>query len=213
MSIKNLNKNHRNFESNIKDLIRYGLELVSKSTFHKTEGSSKFKKILLEALLLRTCAHWENFIEKELVILSYLDSTNFKKHMELPENTKLNLKLIRAILYADNYKDYHDIAQHKKYFSKLLVDKFNPFLNITTEQLNKINFSYTIRNYLSHYSDYSKKKLCKSYIDYYDYKIFQEPGNFLLKESGKYFENLLHNFILVSVRMRRYLGEKDGKTN
>lgn len=213
MNIKNLKKNHLNFESNIKDLISYGLEIIGKSTFHKTEGSSKFKKILLEALLLRTCANWENFIEKELVILIYLDSINFKNYMELPENTKLNLKLVKAILYADKYKDYHDVSQHKKYFSNLLVDKFNPFLNIATEQLNKINFSYTIRNYLSHYSDYSKKKLHKSYMVYYEYKAFQEPGNFLLKENGKYFENLLHNFILVSVSMRRHLGVKDEKIN
>lgn len=150
------------------------------------------------------------FLEKELVILINLDSNNFKTYMELPENTKLNLKLIRAILYADKYKDIHDINHYKNYFSKLLVDEFNPFLNISLEQLNKINFTYTIRNYLSHYSEYSKKKLHKAYVNFHDYKLFQEPGIFLLKENGKYFENLLHNFILVSVSMRRYLGVKDG---
>jgi hypothetical protein len=47
-------------------------------------------------------------------------------------------------------------------------------------------------------------------MDKFKYKKFQEPGVFLLKEKGKYFENLLHNFVLVSVSMKSFLGVKDG---
>lgn len=62
MSVKSLRQNHLNFESNIKDLIKYGLEIVNENSPYINERNvKKFKTILLESLLLRTCAHWENF--------------------------------------------------------------------------------------------------------------------------------------------------------
>jgi hypothetical protein len=124
--------------------------------------------------------------------------------MELPSNIKLNLKLVRAILYGDEYKDFHDISRCKGYFSKILVDKCNPFKEITNEQLKKINITYIIRNYLSHYSEYSKNRLLQVLKENYDYKTFQEPGIFLQKEKGKHFENLVHNFVLVSAKMKSF---------
>jgi len=199
------------FENNVRELIKYGIEIITEDfSKKKSKIRKKEKTILVESLLLRSCAYWENFLEKEIILLLGLNNDKFKIYMELPSNTKLNLKLIRAILYGDKYLDFHDIRYHKSYFFKILVDKYNPFKNITTEQLKKINFSYTIRNYLSHYSEYSKKKLYQAYMDSFNYKIFQEPGIFLLKEKGKHFENLIHNFVLVSVNMRSFLGVKDG---
>lgn len=211
MSINSLKKNHLQFENNVRELIKYGIEIITED-FNKKKSKirKKEKTILVESLLLRSCAYWENFLEKEIILLLGLNNDKFKIYMELPSNTKLNLKLIRAILYGDKYLDFHDIRYHKSYFFKILIDKYNPFKNITTEQLKKINFSYTIRNYLSHYSEYSKKKLYQAYMDNFNYRIFQEPGIFLLKEKGKYFENLIHNFVLVSVNMRSFLGVKDG---
>jgi hypothetical protein len=211
MNIKPIIKNHSRFENNIKELIQYGLEIISNNVQYIDKIKSKKEKvILLEALLLRTCAHWESFIAKEIILLINMDSTNFKMHMELPENTKLNLKLIRAILYSDKYNNFHEVGHFKTYFSKLLVNEYNPFPKISNEQSKKINFTYTIRHYLSHYSEFSKKKLHKAYIEFYGYKLFQEPGVFLLKEKGKYFENLLHNFVLASVNMKKYLEDYNG---
>ena len=211
MSINSLKKNHLQFENNVRELIKYGIEIITED-FNKKKSKirKKEKTILVESLLLRSCAYWENFLEKEIILLIGLNNDKFKIYMELPSNTKLNLKLIRAILYGDKYLDFHDIRLYKSYFFKILIDKYNPFKNITTEQLKKINFSYTIRNYLSHYSEYSKKNLYQAYMDKFKYKKFQEPGVFLLKEKGKYFENLLHNFVLVSVSMKSFLGVKDG---
>lgn len=211
MSINSLKKNHLQFENNVRELINYGIEIITED-FNKKKSKirKKEKTILVESLLLRSCAYWENFLEKEIILLLGINNDKFKIYMELPSNTILNLKLIRAILYGDKYLDFHDIGYHKSYFFKILIDKYNPFKNITTEQLKKINFSYTIRNYLSHYSEYSKKKLYQAYMDNFNYRIFQEPGIFLLKEKGKYFENLIHNFVLVSVNMRSFLGVKDG---
>lgn len=211
MSIISIKKNHLKFEKNINKLIEYGLEIITENiTVKKDRINKKEKNILLESLLLRSCAYWEIFLEKEIIILISLNSDKLKLNMELPPNTKLNLKLIRAILYGNEYRNFHDIKHFRSYFSKILVKEYNPFTNITNEQLEKINITYTIRNYLSHYSEYSKKKLYQAYMDNFNYKIFQEPGIFLLKEKGKYFENLIHNFVLVSVNMRSFLGVKDG---
>lgn len=211
MSINSIKSNHLKFEKNLNELIEYGLEIITENvTVKKDKISKKEKNILLESLLLRSCAYWENFLEKEIIILINLNSDKFKLNMELPFDIKLNLKLIRAILYGDEYRDFHDIKHFRNYFSKILVEEYNPFTNITNEQLKKINITYTIRNYLSHYSEYSKKKLYQAYVDNFKYKIFQEPGIFLLKEKGKYFENLIHNFVLVSANMRSFLGVKDG---
>jgi hypothetical protein len=210
MSTISIKRNHLKFEKNLNDLIEYGLEIITENiTVKKDRINKKEKNILLESLLLRSCAYWEIFLEKEIIILISLNSDRFKLNMELPSSTKLNLKLIRAILYGDEYRDFHDIKHFRSYFSKILVEEYNPFTNITNEQLNKINITYTIRNYLSHYSEYSKKKLYQAYMNNFNYKIFQEPGIFLLKEKGKYFENLIHNFVLVSVTMRSFLGVKD----
>jgi len=211
MSISSIKRNHLRFEKNLNELIEYGLEIITENiTVKKDRINKKEKNILFESLLLRSCAYWEKFLEKEIIILISLNSDRFKLNMELPSNTKLNLKLIRAILYGDEYRDFHDIKHFRSYFSKILVEEYNPFKHITKEQLKKINITYIIRNYLSHYSEYSKKKLYNVYVDNFKYKIFQEPGIFLLKEKGKYFENLIHNFVLVSVNMRSFLGVKDG---
>lgn len=203
MSMKQILKNHSIFENNIESLIKYGLEIVNDDLPHKIEKKSKEeKKMLLEALLLRACALWENFIEKEVVYLINLDSEKFKNSLGLPVNTKLNIKLIRAILCADRYHDYHDIEHYKGYFKKIISDNNNPFHNIPKDQISTINFTYKIRNYLSHYSDFSRKKLLQAYKDRYSYRKFLEPGVFLLKQQGKNFEDLTNNFNLVSVHMK-----------
>lgn len=206
MSMKQILKNHSIFENTIESLIKYGLEIVNDKLPHKIEKKTKEeKRMLLEAILLRACALWENFIEKEIVYLINLDSGNFKNSLGLPINTKLNIKLIRAILYADRYYDYHDIEHYKSYFKKIISDNHNPFQNIPNDQIHKINFTYKIRNYLSHYSDFSRRKLLQAYKVCYSYRKFLEPGVFLLKQKGKNFEDLIHNFNLVSGHMKAKL--------
>jgi hypothetical protein len=36
----------------------------------------------------------------------------------------------------------------------------------------------------------------------YKYRIFLEPGKFLLKQKGKHFEELVNNFKMASIQMR-----------
>lgn len=195
-------KHHTNFEETIEQLIKYGLEILEDEKRKKEE-----KAMLTESLLLRSCAYWESFIEKEIVFLTDLDTTYLITKMGLPENTKLNLKLIRALIFSDTYKNFYNISNSINTLKKIITIEHNLFLEITHEQRNKIDFIYKLRNYLSHYSQYSKKQLFSALRKNYKYKRFQEPGLFLMKKKdgkkGRYFENLLHNFSLASSIMRR----------
>ena len=207
MNNKVLDLNHQKFVENVNSLIKYCVDIITSDKTHKNILINKQdKSILLESLLLRTCANWESFLEKEIVYLVSLDSSKFKQVMGLPENTKLNHKIIKAIIYSDRYKDFHDIGANKSYFSKILDTKNNPFKSLTSERINMIEFIYKIRNYLSHYSDYAKNKLQSAYEDLYNYKKFQEPGVFLIKHKGEHFKKLLHNFVLVSITMKTNIG-------
>jgi hypothetical protein len=207
MSSKSILNNHLDFDNKINELIRQGLVLVSGGLPNKPIGISENEKgIFLEALLLRSCAYWESFMENEIVYLINLKPDKFKRHLGLPLNTRLNIKLIRAILYSDSYKDYHDLEHYRNYLKKIIDDSNNPFPDITGQRIKKISFTYKMRNYLSHYSDFSKKKLLEAYINDYGYQRFLEPGSFLLKNKGDNFEKLVHNFLLISVSIKRSLG-------
>jgi hypothetical protein len=206
MSKRKILKHHNKFEKNINNILTYGLKIINDGLFHGTKKMLKEEKsILLEALLLRSCALWESFVENEVVLLVELDQSKLNVDVGLSQSTKLNLKLIRALLFSDMFKNYYNIEQSKGYFKKILLNQYNLFNEITSEQRRKTNFVYKMRNYLSHYSVFSKKRLFAGYKKIYGYKNFQEPGIFLMKEKGKYFENLLHNFVIVSITMKKKL--------
>lgn len=202
--------NHKNLEINIEDLIKNGLEIISDNFQIKNQNHKKLKELLLESFLLRSCAYWENFLEKEIILLVKLNPDTFKNYFNIQQNVSLNENLIRAIIIGDRYRDWHDIQSLKSYFQKIVNPNINPFGEISNEQFATVNFTYILRNYLSHYSDYSRKKLFVIYKLNYNYKKFIEPGSFLLKSNGKYFESILHNFKLISVTIRKKLGVPDG---
>ncbi len=203
---KEITGNHRKLEANIKELIINGLEIVSDNYQINNQKYRSLKLLLLESFLLRSCAYWENFLEKEIILLIKLNPETFRQYFDLPSSVSLNQNLIRAILIGDKYRDWHDIQALKSYFNKIIDAKINPFKQLSKEQLDSLNFTYILRNYLSHYSEYSRQKLFLIYKEYHSYKKFIEPGSFLIKEKGKHFEALLHNFILISVTMKKIIG-------
>lgn len=199
MKTKQILKIHDDFETKIENIIQYGLIIIQSSS-----ATSKNEHIIIsEGLLLRSCALWESFIEELVVHLISLDVNFFKKNMGLAITDKINKRIIRAILYRDRYQDFNNISSYKGQIKKYIVEKNNSFANITTEQIKKMEFTYTMRNYLSHYSQYSKRKLLQLYKLDYHLNNFHEPGSFLRKSNGKNFEDLLHNFALTSVSMRK----------
>ena len=206
VSKKAILSNHKQFEDKIENIIKYGLGLINDKLPGKMEKKSKEEKsMLLESLLLRSCALWESFIENEIVLLVSLEPGNLSKEMGLPQYSKLSVKLVRALLFCNKYRTYYNIEQSKSTFKRVISDKHNLFSKITKEQINKISFIYKMRNYLSHYSGFSRKELLKAYDKTYKRKKFLQPGYFLMKEKGRYFENLIHNFKMMSISMKQKL--------
>jgi hypothetical protein len=202
MKIAKVIEKYERFENNIEDLIRYAQEIIADLPYQR-KIPSKQKEMLLESLLLRACALWENFIERELIVSINLDPSQLLSKFDLPEKTNPNIRLTRAIVFSDSFRDFHDIDRSMSFFKEVIVDKLNPFKKITRIQKEKIIFAYKIRNYLAHYSEFSKIKLFRAYQrEPYKYRIFLEPGKFLLKQKGRYFEELINNFKMVSIQMR-----------
>lgn len=175
MSRATILKNHKRFEDVIENIIRYAQDIIVDLPHKNKKPTTDEKKMLIEALLLRACALWENFIEKEIVLLIDLDPSNLLNEFDLPRNTDVNPKLIRAIIFSDHYRDFHDIDRSMSFFDRVIVDKNNAFKKITIQRKEKINFIYKLRNYLAHYSEFSKTNLFRAYKQApYNYKRFQE---------------------------------------
>ncbi len=195
-------KNHVQLEQNIEESIKYGLKLIELKTelLNSTE-----KTIVIEGLLLRACAYWEKFLEAEVIYLIEMDKSKLIEELELPCNSVLNRKIIKSILFSNVYRDFHDIDKSKTFFRTFITDNYNLFKKLTNEQIKKTQTVYKLRNYLVHYSEFSKRKLQQEYINNYKYSVFMAPGKFLIKSSGKYFEKLIHNFSIMSATMKKDL--------
>jgi hypothetical protein len=197
-------KNHEAFELKIEKLLQYSSEIIYKVP-RTVKINQEEKRLILEALILRACAFWESFLGEEVIFCALLDDTYFKKEFGLSHNMRLNDELVRAIIFSDKYRDLHDLERSKGFLRKILSPTNNPVPHVSNEQIRKINFVYTIRNYLSHYSSFSRKILMESYKDIYALSRFQEPGVFLSNANGERFSKLLTCFKMTSVNMRKIL--------
>ena len=197
-SFNSVLNNHTNFESNVDNLIKYGNEIIFDS-----KRSHNEKQLLVESLILRSCAYWEKFLDTEIVEIVNLDYSTLLESRGLPSNTSLSKKLIKAILFSNAYLDFHYAEKVVSFFNENSSTNHNPFASIPKANLLKIDFTYKIRNYISHYSDFAKKKL---FLELQKRKLckarFIEPGIFLLKKNGEVFNQLINNFSICSIKMR-----------
>jgi hypothetical protein len=201
MSVKAIIKNHEKFESAIEEIIRYAQEVIANLPY-RNQMSDKEKHILLEALILRICALWEKFIEAELIYTAHLDTKKLSELMEINPDTRLTTELIRALIFSDIFRNFGGIDGLVGFSKNIIERTRNPFTRIKENQKKNIQFAYKIRNYLSHYSGYSKRVLFLAYKKKYYYKRFLEPGKFLLKNKGKHFESIANSFKITSIQMR-----------
>ncbi len=206
MSKKLIITNHKNVERELELIIKYGLEIIIPNKISPfSDFEKKKKQVIVEGLFLKACAVWEKFVETEVVLLVNMDITKLLEEFELPMNTVLNPKIVKSMIFSNLYRDFNDIDKSKNFFKTFIVPTFNLFESITNEQLKKIRIVYKLRNYLAHYSEFAKKKLLQEYLKNYKSNNFKDPGNFLMENSGKYFEKLIHNFCLSSSKMREKL--------
>jgi len=202
MKFKSILKNHEQFESAVEDIVAYAQEVIADLPY-KNQISVKEKHILLEALILKMCALWGKFVEEELVYAAYLNTKKLSQLMGVNINTKLTTEITRALIFSDTYRSFRGIDDLIHFSKKVIEDQYNPFTQITLSQKNNILFTYKIRNYLSHYSRYSRRALFSAYKERYNYTRFLEPGKFLLKDKGKRFEDLSKNFKMTSIHMKK----------
>lgn len=200
MPIRSILRNHRELEISIEEIIKYGLDLMKQKSIFIND---KEKTIVIEGILLRSCAYWEKFLVKELIYLIDRDQTKIKKQLEISFSEKIDRHIIKAILFSDSYRSFHDIERSKGFFRLYIENRYNLFNKINNEQIKKCKMVYALRNYLVHYSDFAKKKLKQEYKDSYNYTRFMKPGIFLRKDNGKHFEKLIHNFSIMSSTMRK----------
>ena len=85
-----------------------------------------------------------------------------------------------------------------------MPDGGNPFLTIPTSSTKKIDEVYRIRNYLSHYSQKSRRSLMALYRGEYEMDRFYEPGRFLLAYDGRRLWTYFDAFERASNQMRAW---------
>ena len=202
MSISSILSNHNSLENDIEQIIKYGLEIINRISKKAKLFTIHEKGIIIEGLLLRACARWESFLEIEVVSLVNMDKSKLLDELDLPANSAVNQRVIKAILFSTSYRDFHDLQKSKGFFRRFIGDEYNLFDKISNEQINKIHMVYRLRNYLAHYSEFAKKKLGQEYKQTYEYSVFMTPGRFLMRKNGEHFENLIHNFSLISSTMK-----------
>ena len=199
----NIEKNHLQFEKKIEEILNYASNLVHEiPRYRKVQTSEKI--LFLESLVLRACALWESFLENELVLCAYSDQSRIKSVMNISQQGKLPRDLIRALIFSDRYRDLHDIQRIKSVFKRFTADSYNPTSKISSTQIKKITFIYSTRNYLSHYSIFSRRALQDRLIKNYQVVKFIEPGKFLLSNNGERFNDLISHFKFASINMRNY---------
>lgn len=194
--------NHKEFEERIEKILQYAEEIIIDLPFQQQKFEIQEKHLILESLILRVCALWEKFLETELILVVGYDPSKLIGEMNIRNITKLNLSLIRAILFSDVFRDFHDIERSKSFFKKYIVNGYNCFNKISSKQVKKIQFIYIIRNYLSHYSEFAKRKLFESYKKEYGLSRFLEPGQFLFVNKGERFSDLITTLKFCSINMK-----------
>lgn len=202
MSILSILSNHNSLENDIEQIIKYGLEIIDRNSQKAKLFTIHEKGIIIEGLLLRACARWESFLEIEVVSLVSMDKNKLLDELDLPANSTVNQRVIKAILFSTSYRDFHDLERSKGFFRRFITDKYNFFDKISNEQIHMSRMVYKLRNYLAHYSEFAKKQLEQEYQKTYGYSVFMTPGRFLMRKSGEHFEKLIHNFSLISSTMK-----------
>jgi len=196
-------KNHLEFE---RWIIWYG-DFLKKLIEAKKVVTSDFEKMeLVEALVLRCAVRWEVLIEDDIIASLNHDSSAYANNLGLRLRKHLTRDESEAMIIGHRYMDFKSVADVKKFAKKYLVPKYNPFEHIPSPNAEKIDEFMIFRNFLAHYSGYSKRAYRKMMVKKYSYTRVPEPGAFLIKVNPKThayrWSDYLVNFLRCSEKMR-----------
>jgi hypothetical protein len=149
----------------------------------KVVATQAEKEEMLEAFVLRVASSWEVFTQDLLTDCLHADTSAYAKHMGITVRRRLSWGVCAAMITGLEHFDYKSVAQLRGVGRKILVPACNPFHAIPKAAARRIDEFFTIRNYLSHYSDRARRALMDSYRRNHGFVRFREPGSFLYADS------------------------------
>jgi hypothetical protein len=177
----NFQENHREFENWINWYFGFTFDLFEE---RKIFGTRFEKAEFLEAFLLRVVTRWEYLIEKDILISVNHDSSKYANYLGLVLPKHLSMDECEAIITGHRYLDFKSVGDVKSFGKKYLVPEFNPFTAITTNNSKIIDELIIMRNYLAHYSNYSRRTYYNYMRKKLKYSRVPEPGIYLLSYSA-----------------------------
>jgi len=134
---------------------------------------------IIEAFVIKFICDWEWFIERHVVHLMSRDTTQLSEHLTLTLPTTISFEEGVAILNGTGYFNFKNCSDIKALAKKIIIAQNNSFPSITQDAIKNIDNLYTIRNYIAHKSNKSKKTLTALYTQI-GITSFIEPGEYLL---------------------------------
>jgi hypothetical protein len=199
----NYQDNHKNFDEWIDWYFGFTYELFEQ----RKAFTSKFEKAeFLEAFVLRVVTRWEYLVEKDILISLNHDSSKYSDYLGLRLPKHLSMDECEAIVVGFRYLDFKSVGDVKSFGRKYLVPKYNPFEAITPKNSKIIDELIIMRNYLTHYSHYSRRAYYNHMKKELHYSRVPEPGVYLLgcsaypKKIYRWYGYLVH-FIVTSKGM------------
>lgn len=194
-------KNHEEFDA---WMLIYG-ELLKRLVEAKRVIRIKYEKLeIVEAFVLRCAVRWELLITADIITSLNRDSSQYGSALGLRLRKHLSYDECKAMLYGPRYLDFKSVDDIINFSKKYLSLTENPFQSITNVSRKKINEFLTIRNFLTHYSDFAKRSYINLMKNTYKYRRAPEPGAFLIavNNSGQYrWGEYIINFLQASADM------------
>jgi hypothetical protein len=174
-----------------------------------TEVLSSEKKHIHEAFVLKIYVAWEVLVENLFVDCLSRDPSQYALYKTVKLPKKLTRDVCRGLVSGLGYFDFKDTRDLKGKAKRVLVEKYNPFVKISSSDAAKIDEFCTIRNYLAHYSDSSRQSLGRMYKNKYG-SPFREPGDFFFEFDKKKrqirFADYANAFLKAADEMAIFLG-------
>lgn len=209
MRKSDLVNNHGKFD---KSLVRYRQFMEKILGAQRVVAAAEEKRDIAESVILRLCAHWEQFVDEHLVDCVNCDHSKLKEFfgVRIPKNPDKNL--CQALIFGDMYRDFHNFGDLKGFSRRLLPDNSNPFLAVKKSHSDKIDEVYKLRNFLSHYSAKATRSLHNMYKTKYGITNFLKPGNFLIANGAKRLWGYFDSFEGASLNMKEWCQGISNKT-
>jgi len=134
---------------------------------------------IIEAFTIKTICDWEWYVEKMIYECLKDDTSQLANQLALTLPKSITKDECVAYLNGLAYFDLKSVSNLKSIARKILIESKNPFERISSEARNQIDDFYSLRNYVAHRSNKSKKTLIRTYKKYNQDK-FIEVGEFLL---------------------------------